>query len=435
MSWEILHIPGKPPSSLEHSTVNAVAATIEPKLANTLVRQLNQICPLEDLRHVKRVRRINSEGKVELSVILCISRENENVLEVVPSDVLEVVNTYQLRPFTVKVAKYAAMSKEEWEEQCKLWPTSYHPPNNLDRVSGFSVEDSQSICNYMKIAIQLTRLSNPSDKVVNAAVIVDSSSSEIIAKATDQTGLPPTSLLKICSNHLTVAGEAHSASSMAEENGLAKQEALCPPRNWLSPCTHSLKGVACLNPRGWIEQRPYDQKLVNCGSNFSWHPLKHATLVAIENAAARDRKLFPNLGSLVNNRDLNGGLENDSNNGPAKRLKTDKLEDRGRLGEEACSSDSSSEAMRPYLCTGFDIYLVWEPCTMCAMALVHQRIRRVFYASPNPNGGALDSVHRLHGEKSLNHHYSVYRILIPENALHELCFNEPCNNSSPQQQM
>ncbi|XP_020102718.1 probable inactive tRNA-specific adenosine deaminase-like protein 3 isoform X2 [Ananas comosus] len=407
MSWEILHIPGKPPSSLEHSTVNVVAATIEPKLANTLVRQLNQICLLEDLRHVKRVRRINSEGKVELSVILCISRENENVLEVIPSEVLEVVNTYQLRPFIAKVAKYAAMSKEEWEEQCKLWPTSYHPPNNLDGVSGFSVEESQSICNYMKIAIQLTRLSNPGDKVVNAAVIVDSLSSEIIAKATDQTGVPPTSLLKICSNHLTVAGEAHSACSMAEENGLAKQEVLCPPRNWLSHCTHSLKGVACLNPRGWIEQRPYDQKLVNYGSNFSWHPLRHATLVAIENAAARDRKLFPNLGSL----------------------------DRDRLGEEACSSDSSSEAMRPYLCTGFDIYLVWEPCTMCAMALVHQRIRRVFYAFPNTNGGALASVHRLHGERSLNHHYSVFRILIPENALHELCFNEPCNNSSPQQQM
>nr|CAD1839798.1 unnamed protein product [Ananas comosus var. bracteatus] len=332
MSWEILHIPGKLPSSLEHSTVNVVAATIEPKLANTLVRQLNQICLLEDLRHVKRVRRINSEvwysreRKVELSVILCISRENENVLEVIPSEVLEVVNTYQLRPFIAKVAKYASMSKEEWEEQCKLWPTSYHPPNNLDGVSGFSVEESQSICNYMKIAIQLTRLSNPGDKVVNAAVIVDSLSSEIIAKATDQTGVPPTSLLKICSNHLTVAGEAHSACSMAGENGLAKQEVLCPPRNWLSHCTHSLKGVACLNPRGWIEQRPYDQKLVNYGSNFSWHPLRHATLVAIENAAARDRKLFPNLGSLVSNRNLNGGLENDSNNGPAKRLKTEKLE-------------------------------------------------------------------------------------------------------------
>lgn len=43
-------------------------------------------------------------GKVELSVILCISRENENVLEVIPSEVLEVVNTYQLRPFIAKVS-------------------------------------------------------------------------------------------------------------------------------------------------------------------------------------------------------------------------------------------------------------------------------------------------------------------------------------------
>lgn len=50
----------------------------------------------------------------------------------------------------------------------------------------------------------------------------------------------------------------------------------------------------------------------------------------------------------------------------------------------------------------------------CAMALVHQRIRRIFYAFPNPKTGALGSVHRLQGEKSLNHHYAVFRVLIPE---------------------
>lgn len=26
-----------------------------------------------------------------------------------------------------QVSKYAARSKEEWEEQNKIWPTSYHP--------------------------------------------------------------------------------------------------------------------------------------------------------------------------------------------------------------------------------------------------------------------------------------------------------------------
>lgn len=49
------------------------------------------------------------------------------------------------------------------------------------------------------------------------------------------------------------------------------------------------------------------------------------------------------------------------------------------------------------------------------MALVHQRIRRIFYAFPNPNAGALGSVHRLQGEKSLNHHYAVFRVFLPKN--------------------
>lgn len=54
------------------------------------------------------------------------------------------------------------------------------------------------------------------------------------------------------------------------------------------------------------------------------------------------------------------------------------------------------------------------------MALVHQRIKRIFYAFPNPRVGALGSVHRLHGQKSLNHHYSVFRIVIPDEALSEI---------------
>lgn len=53
------------------------------------------------------------------------------------------------------------------------------------------------------------------------------------------------------------------------------------------------------------------------------------------------------------------------------------------------------------------------------MALVHQRIRRIFYAFPNPNEGALGSVHRLQGEKSLNHHYAVFRVLLPKEILNK----------------
>ncbi|KAK3211786.1 hypothetical protein Dsin_016492 [Dipteronia sinensis] len=77
----------------------------------------------------------------------------------------------------------------------------------------------------------------------------------------------------------------------------------------------------------------------------------------------------------------------------------------------------ASVSARPYLCTGYDICLVWEPCAMCAIALVHQRIRRIFYALPNPHAGALGSVHRLQGEKSLNHRYAVFKVVLPKELL------------------
>lgn len=51
------------------------------------------------------------------------------------------------------------------------------------------------------------------------------------------------------------------------------------------------------------------------------------------------------------------------------------------------------------------------------MALVHQRVKRIFYALPNPNAGALGSVQRLQGEKSLNHHYAVFRVFLPRDIL------------------
>jgi tRNA(Arg) A34 adenosine deaminase TadA len=60
-----------------------------------------------------------------------------------------------------------------------------------------------------------------------------------------------------------------------------------------------------------------------------------------------------------------------------------------------------------YYLTGLDLYLQQEPCVMCAMALVHSRICRVFYKEYSISGG-LGSRYNLHYEKSLNHHFNVW---------------------------
>lgn len=64
-------------------------------------------------------------------------------------------------------------------------------------------------------------------------------------------------------------------------------------------------------------------------------------------------------------------------------------------------------ARGPYLCTNYDIYLSSECCTMCAMALVHSRIGRVFFRAPTKYGAFLTQ-HHINSHPSLNHHFKVF---------------------------
>lgn len=54
-----------------------------------------------------------------------------------------------------------------------------------------------------------------------------------------------------------------------------------------------------------------------------------------------------------------------------------------------------------------ELYVTLEPCAMCAMALMHARIRRVVFGAPDPKTGAAGSVLDLFALPQLNHQTRV----------------------------
>lgn len=54
-----------------------------------------------------------------------------------------------------------------------------------------------------------------------------------------------------------------------------------------------------------------------------------------------------------------------------------------------------------------ELYVTLEPCAMCAMALMHARLKRVVFGAPDPKTGAAGGVVDLFAEPRLNHHTSV----------------------------
>ncbi|XP_016840304.1 adenosine deaminase, tRNA-specific 3, TAD3 homolog isoform X1 [Nasonia vitripennis] len=66
----------------------------------------------------------------------------------------------------------------------------------------------------------------------------------------------------------------------------------------------------------------------------------------------------------------------------------------------------------PYLCTGYWAFLLQEPCSLCAMALLHSRVSRIFYGATNPKTGILGSRATLHSVPGLNHRYQVWSELL-----------------------
>ena len=55
-----------------------------------------------------------------------------------------------------------------------------------------------------------------------------------------------------------------------------------------------------------------------------------------------------------------------------------------------------------------DLWVTLEPCAMCAGAIAHSRIARLYYGAPDPKGGAVDHGPRLFSQPTCHHRPEIF---------------------------
>lgn len=144
------------------------------------------------------------------------------------------------------------------------------------------------------------------------------------------------------------------------------------------------------------------------------NPCKHATMVAIDNVAVtQNGGAWDKREEVIVNGLNTSGLPKDFEFLKDKYAKTisfgcrlsDHTDNKCRVSEESS-----------YLCTNYYAYVTHEPCVMCAMALVHSRISRVFFGVKSRIGG-LCTLCKTQTIKDLNHHYEVFCGLLEQECI------------------
>ena len=69
---------------------------------------------------------------------------------------------------------------------------------------------------------------------------------------------------------------------------------------------------------------------------------------------------------------------------------------------------AAAERLDDFRLTGCDLWVTLEPCPMCAGAISHARIARLYYGAADPKGGAVEQGPRLFTQPQCLHRPEVY---------------------------
>jgi tRNA(adenine34) deaminase len=69
---------------------------------------------------------------------------------------------------------------------------------------------------------------------------------------------------------------------------------------------------------------------------------------------------------------------------------------------------AAAKALGSERLTDCDLHVTLEPCAMCAAAVSLARIRRLYFAAPDPKGGAVEHGPRFFAQPTCHHRPEVY---------------------------
>eukprot|EP00850_Spirogloea_muscicola_P004406 SM000019S04950 [mRNA] locus=s19:178346:179645:- [translate_table: standard] len=197
LPWELERVLGAEELEERPPVAVFVARLPEPKAASALIHRLAAAAPLPGLAHVKRVRRDvdATTGAAALSIVLCAARgERFEAAAVLPEEAWGVlsaaVEAFGLAPYPAALPAMPPRTRAEWEEQARLWPTSFHPNVHVRPPSAadFGEQDLVDVKRFMDAALCCARRARSLGHPANGAVIVDPAARRIVAEAVDQSG-------------------------------------------------------------------------------------------------------------------------------------------------------------------------------------------------------------------------------------------------------
>ena len=333
-------------------TVELQAARIEPREASRLIALADRCAPLpEHLRFLKRVRRAPDDPKRLLRLI-----GDEAAAAGEGAAALWDAVGGRGAAATVRVPRRAPQSRAEYAAMKEDWPVSFHAQSSTE-------------ARERERALSPRELARAEELLACAAR--DAEASAALARSVLGDG--------------ALDGAPHLATGLVVVDP-ASDEVVARAADW--------------------RRLAADLAAPAARAALLRHPLKTAAIVALEAVgealkAQQRRREGRGLRSKRRRTGATGELGGGGGGGAP-----------GAAAAREALAGAMSEAIADegqYLLTGMDVYTTREPEVFSAMALLHSRVRRVFWAEPDAAAGGLGSRQRLHAEAPLNHAFRVFR--------------------------